>query len=279
MNYKGMVFTDLDGTLLFRKKDEQGAYEPYIKDVDLESLKKLRESGYLIAIATGREVTGIRRFLRQSFIAFDFYVGSNGGIIFDQHFKVLKQKFIPKDVLTEVITFLKAEYPQMELMGTDGKEMFFFDHEYANAQVSSHKVEAKIISFEDYKNGEYEFIMMNAHPNETVKEDREKLIVELENIVFAKFRTRLNMFHNQDFLDFAPLNISKGWAVVQLAKEMNIPLEDVHVIGDSWNDLSMFETEAKSYSFAHAEEGIQAKVDHVVENFAEMVAKLHLIDE
>ena len=44
--YKGLFVTDLDGTLLTDQKK--------IAPVDLKALNRLRDKGYLIAIATGR---------------------------------------------------------------------------------------------------------------------------------------------------------------------------------------------------------------------------------
>ncbi|MGL5042684.1 MAG: HAD-IIB family hydrolase [Culicoidibacterales bacterium] len=278
MAYKGMVFTDLDGTILFRDKNKKDEIVPFIKKEDLKALKRLRESGYIIVVATGREKSGIRKFLQQSLVAFDYYVGSNGGLILDQNFNIIEKSFIPKKVMVEVLTYVKENYPEVDLMGTDGEKMVFFDSVYSNAQVQATKFNADITTFAAYKENDMEFVMMNLHPNQTITENREGLIVQIETDLLKRFGDKLNMFHNQDFLDFAPLNISKGYAVETLARREQITLNQVHVIGDSWNDLSMFKTEAMSYSFNHADQEIQQSVDHVVDSFAAMVEKLHLLD-
>lgn len=271
---KGLIFTDLDGTLLFHEKQENGERIQYIKPEDLAALKKLRESGHIIVIATGRELIGIRRFLRESFVAFDYYVGSNGSLILDEHFREIERTYLPKDVLVELIRFIEQSYPQMEMMGTDGENMSFFGKKYTNSQVETGEKEAIITNFTEFQQNDANFIMMNAHPSAEVKVDREAFIVELEQKANALFGDRINMFHNQDFLDFVPLNVSKGNAVEKLAAKLDIPLENVYVIGDSWNDVSMFETDANSFSFFHADDAIQKKVQNIVHTFADMVSQI-----
>jgi HAD-superfamily hydrolase, subfamily IIB len=278
MYFKGIVCTDLDGTILFREDDKD--YTPYIKERDLAALNALSESGYMIAITTGREMNGIRSFLRQAGVAFDYYVGGNGGIILNQHFKVLRKAYLPKDVMVRVVKFINTNYPEIQMMGTDGWKVFFFETAYANAQVQESRAEAETITFEAYEYSDKGFIMMNANaPRDFTLEKQTALADSLERDLNIQFGREINIFRNQNFLDFAPINISKGNAVEYLADHLNLDMSKVHVIGDSWNDLSMFETKANSYSFLHADDDLQKRADEVVESFADMVAKLGLIEE
>ncbi|XCY70217.1 HAD-IIB family hydrolase [Streptococcus iniae] len=58
MNYKGIVFFDLDGTLL--NASSHISYE------NRHALKQLRANGYLPAIATGRSVKELDTVLEES---------------------------------------------------------------------------------------------------------------------------------------------------------------------------------------------------------------------
>lgn len=265
---KGMVCTDIDGTILFHN-EEDGTL--YMKDEDLAALHKLRQSGYAITIATGREMNGIRNFLRQSGIAFDYYIGGNGGIITNQNFKVLREDILPKDIMIKMIAYIQNEYPEMRMMGTDGWNVYFIDSPYTNVQVDprdTRKIE--IITLADYIESDYEFIMMNTNAG---KENRKDVgaILPLAEDLQRLFGNEINIFRNQAFLDYAPFGVSKGSAIEYLADHLNLAKNQIHVIGDSWNDLSMFEINSNSYSFKHAEEALQSRAQNVVETFAEMV--------
>lgn len=278
MTYKGIICTDLDGTLLFRNDEDK---KPYMKQCDIDALHQLRQSGYLIAIATGREVMGIRSFLQQSFVAFDYYVGGNGAIILDQHFQELLKCELPKSVMIDILKYVKVNYPMMGFMGTDGWKRYFFGAQFENAQVNGYFNPERDVhySIEEYEQSDIELIMFNISPAETYTEDKFLCVQELEIDLQAKYGNQINMFRNQYFLDFAQKGVSKGTAVEYLSKLTTIPMGQVYVIGDSWNDVSMFQTKAQSYSFNHAEDGVKKHVHKVVKTFAEMVEDIHLLDK
>ena len=72
----------------------------------------------------------------------------------------------------------------------------------------------------------------------------------------------LTVIQSADFyLEVLPLHTSKGKAVVQLADEWNIPLQDVAVIGDHLNDLSMFEVAGLSAAVGNAHPSAKKRAD------------------
>lgn len=273
---KGMVCTDLDGTIAFHREEDNSVY---IKEADLAALHQLRQSGYAIVVATGREMNGIRSFLRQSIVAFDYYIGGNGGVITNQNFKILRNTPLPKDTMVKMIAYIQNEYPDIRMMGTDGWRVYYIDSPYTNVQVDPEDTRnVEIISLAEYIEGDYNFIMMNANAGKEHRKDPEA-IMPLEADVRRLFGHEINIFRNQAFLDFAPFGVSKGNAVEYLADHLNLSKAQVHVIGDSWNDVSMFEIDANSYSFKHAEEELQKRAGNVVESFAEMVDKFIELDD
>lgn len=274
MQDKKLICTDLDGTLLFRNNNEDGSVEVYIKDEDREALQKLRQEGHVIAVVTGREKQGIRAFLQESKIAFDYYVGTNGSLILNQHFEKIQQTFLPADVVGEIITYLNLHHPEVSMMATDGFMLWFFEGIYENAQIKSFDRDMKILQKDEYDEAEHSFIMMNVNLDEKYKGDKTAKIDQIQKELEENFGNQMNFFRNQDFIDFAPLGCSKGHAVREIAEMLKIPIQSVYTIGDSWNDLSMFEIGANSYTFKHADKALQEKTDHVVETFADMADKI-----
>ena len=272
---KGLICTDLDGTIYFHDKESGGKQ---IKDADLAALKRLQQAGYAIAISTGREMNGIRTFLRLAGVAFDYYIAGNGGLISNQNFKVLRQSYLNKDTLIKVVAHIRRNYPNMRMMGTDGWNVYFFETPYVNDQVGNWNIEVEIIKLADFIERDINFVMMNTNDGANQKEDLTE-ILSLEADLQRQFGSEMSIFRNQSFLDYAAVGISKGSAVQYLADHLNLDKHKIHVIGDSWNDASMFETGANSYSFDYADKELQAKADHVVTSFADMVDHYILKDE
>ncbi|GBU10902.1 haloacid dehalogenase [Erysipelotrichaceae bacterium] len=275
MKHRGIIFTDLDGTLLFETKDSLGIRKTSIRDEDLEALHMLRESGYLIVIATGRDVKGIRRFLQQAYIAFDYYIGNNGALILNQFFQTLKCEAMDGSLLGEVITDVRANFPTANFSGTNEKNLYYFEQKQRPEIIEEHEL---VIPYTKYLADPFKLTLLAISEDDTLdKEVQITAAIAIAERISNQFESRVNVFRNQTTVDLAAVGVSKGSAVEYIAKLEDISLDAVYVIGDSWNDVSMFEIGATSYSFTHAEDQIQEKASHIVESFAEMVQKLGIL--
>ena len=265
-----LICTDLDGTVMFRKENEAGEMEYFMHDADRKALIELQKAGHKLAVVTGREKQGIRTYLQNSFVAFDYYVGTNGSLIMNQHFEILHRKTIDANIIEEFLHFMHINYPEAGMMATTGLKMYFFDGTYENAQVQSQR-QMEIITKEDFEPKKHPFIMMNVNIQDSYGDGKSARIDEIEMELRKKFADRINIFRNNDFIDIAPPGNSKGAAVTKIAGILDIPMKNVYTIGDSWNDLSMLELkDVHAYTFKHAQESLQEKVTNVVELFADM---------
>lgn len=86
--------------------------------------------------------------------------------------------------------------------------------------------------------------------------------------------TDVTAFRNTNSIDVIPKGNSKGIAVSAVAKEFHVALEDVYTIGDSWNDVSMFEITDNAYTFTYAEKELQAQANYVVDSVHECVSDM-----
>jgi len=71
-------------------------------------------------------------------------------------------------------------------------------------------------------------------------------------------------------IEISPLGCNKGNAVLNLINNLGIDKNEVLVIGDSYNDLSMFELFNNSISFSYAEKEVQAKAKNIIDEFMEI---------
>lgn len=278
--YRGIIFTDLDGTLLFHKKNQLGEAIYDVSQTDLEAIKKLRANGYIIVIATGRDLMGIRRFLQQAKIAFDFYVGNNGSLILDQFFKPLYKEYIEETILKNVMLHVKNLYKNTGMFGTDGYKRYYFEQYYSNDQVGNAFEDAIFLTYDSFITKPFPLTMVNVHMVDNQKGnslEQLNMAKKIEQQLKKNFSDQVNIFRNQNFVDLAPLSCSKGNAVQYIVHLLKMDMEHTYVIGDSWNDVSMFETSATSFSFHHAEKEVQGKAKYVVKSFAQMAEKLDLL--
>ena len=65
-------------------------------------------------------------------------------------------------------------------------------------------------------------------------------IIEVyEEKLLRCFKDQIEVHHNVNNLDIAPKGCSKGNAIASLPNYLPVRFEDIYVIGDSYNDISM----------------------------------------
>lgn len=67
------------------------------------------------------------------------------------------------------------------------------------------------------------------------------------------------------YYDIANIEASKGNAIIEFCKRLNIDLKDTIAIGDSYNDISMFETVGHSVVMQNANDKIKEYADEITE--------------
>ena len=75
-------------------------------------------------------------------------------------------------------------------------------------------------------------------------------------------------------LDITYKDNSKGNAILQIMDKENLNAEDIIVIGDSYNDVSMFRLTNHSFVMEEAEEEVKTYAKHVVSSVKEAITKL-----
>ena len=84
---------------------------------------------------------------------------------------------------------------------------------------------------------------------------------------FLKKGIILQIYRNQSFIDIVPKDSSKSDGISKALSSYDVKEDNVFVIGDSWNDLSMFEKYKNSYTFSYAEEELKPHATNVVDAF------------
>ena len=89
----------------------------------------------------------------------------------------------------------------------------------------------------------------------------------LKNHLNDEFGEYITAYRNKYFVDVVFKGCSKATGIEKVCKNFNLADNNVYVIGDSWNDLSMFERYDNSYTFTYSEKTLQKKANKVIDSF------------
>ncbi|WP_057914646.1 Cof-type HAD-IIB family hydrolase [Peribacillus muralis] len=245
-----MLVSDLDGTLIFP--------DNLVSEEDLKAIIDLKSKGIPFVVATGRTLTGCSVIRDHHGLDYDYAVLANGAIIVDAKDMIIKKQTLNGSLVDKVVDYVKTR--GFFICGSNGDTSYVLDLDYECPQEPF----ITLVSEEEYKR--QELVTINITLLEKDIDVTKQVMKELIEI----FGKEASIFRNQDFIDIVPLGCSKGEGVKDVAKLLKIPHTNVHVVGDSWNDESMFSNFENSYVLSHAEELLKTKAKRIVNNVSEI---------
>lgn len=241
-----LIASDMDGTLLNEKHS--------IDKETVEAIKKAEEAGIVFAISTGREYDTVQPLLKENNIRCQCVL-MNGAEYRDEDGNILEEINIDQKVATKIIQILQREKVSARIFTNKGiyttdtkeealKEMTFrtksFNPELTEeeaievAKGMPYFVNLKYISnLDEFLNSDMEIRKFVAfHNNIELINKMKKIIGEIEDIaVSSSFRDNIEITH---------ITAQKGIILSKVAEKMGFKKEEVMVLGDSFNDYSMF---------------------------------------
>ena len=228
-----MICTDLDGTLL------QSNQEISVKD--REAIRKAKEKGVIVVLATGRMHLSARLYAEQLDI-WDPIISSNGSYVTEREGdKVFFESNLKREDLRYIIDTLK-EYDVEPNFYNRGTMYVNEVRDFVKRYEALQKVlpRDKNITIR-YINGSYTY-------DDLISEDGDRIqkgicFPQLDLIEPIKKRMRENerikIVSSGNNIEFTAMDADKGLAALRLAKHFGISREEIICIGDSENDLSM----------------------------------------
>ena len=257
-----IIFIDIDGTLRNDKKE--------ITEKTKETIRKTIEKGIYVLICSGRPTKYVEEVSKEA-LASSYVIGCNGGEIYD--YKEKKTIYLNALEQGEIMTLwnIANRYDVQFSMISNGRrivkkqtddetdilleepiENFVTDNLVTQCVFSS-------LNLENIRNSKEEI-------NDIKKIEIVNLSKCLENNKFPK--------EKPFFLDITCKDTSKGNAIKKLCEYLKIDLKDSVAIGDSYNDVTMFEIVGHSVAMGNAPEDIKRIVDEVTDtNNEDGVAK------
>lgn len=241
-----LIASDMDGTLLNEKHT--------IDKETVEAIKKAEEAGIIFAISTGREYDTVESLLKENNIRCQCVL-MNGAEYRDEDGNILEEINIDQKIANKIIQILQREKVSARIFTNKGiyttdtkeealKEMTFrtksFNPEFTEEEAIEiakglpYFVNLKYISnLDEFFDSDIEIRKFVAFHNDIeIINKMKKIIAEIEGIaVSSSFRDNIEVTH---------ITAQKGIMLAKVAKKMGFNKEEVMVLGDSFNDYSMF---------------------------------------
>lgn len=252
------IATDLDGTLI--SSDNTVSYE------NLCAIQRLHESGIKIILLTGRTYYEIPEALRKC-KSVDYMIYSNGaaasnrqnGIVFENYIDSKKAAYLfyllsGYDAFTEIYAD-GAPYVDKKLFNDKAFSEYRIDKGFIPEMHISRRPIASLNQIIENLSEKIEmFDVFFKHESERLECAR-LLESDAETEVTSSMTSNLEIISSK---------ATKGNALKRLCGTVGIDIKRVIVVGDSKNDISAFETEAKKYAVSNACAELKALADKVI---------------
>jgi HAD superfamily hydrolase (TIGR01484 family) len=251
--------TDLDGTLL----DKNDGIHPR----DLAAIARARESGVIVTIATGRLTSRTHPIARQLGLDAPIVCADGGVLACAKTEQVLSRHALPVELVETALDLFHAE----------GLSSFVFTHDaihscergrahhgYVRGWAHAITAHEELRSAPAWRADEEAAIMALGMGERGAVTRVEGLLApllpQLELMAFDVADARV--------LRIMARGVSKGTALLELAGRLGVAREDLAVVGDWYNDLSMFQVAGRSYAMPHAPADVKAAAHCVLDEAA-----------
>jgi len=253
-----LIASDMDGTLLNSNHE--------ISRENLQAIKKAEEMGVKFAISTGRMYEDVKPLLDECGLKCQCIV-LNGGEYIDEEGKVLEGIYIGRQEAREIINMILKEnivaeiYTDKGLYTVNTKEEALlevayriiafnpetnFENAIKLAETHPHFVNLKyIIDIDKFLNSDIKIGKFVAFYNdeETTIKVKNKLKCIGELAITGTFTKNIEINNKE---------AQKGFILAKVVEKMGIKRDEVMVIGDSFNDYTMFTEFTESFAMENA---------------------------
>ena len=253
-----LIASDMDGTLL---NDDH-----MISEENLKAIRKAQEMGRHFTIVTGRDYGAVKSYLEECNLKCECIL-SNGAEYRDVNGNVIESIHMNKDTVKAIFDILNEENLCIQLMTNKGsyitnkdsdKKAIIDRFKLFNPKMSEEEVVEFVEEFHktrgiNYIDDVYEILESDIDILKIVTFDNDAdLIARLkeklkENTTDAAIAST---FSND--IEISHIEAQKGLILAKVIEKMGIDRSEVIVLGDSFNDYSMFAEFENSYAMENA---------------------------
>ena len=265
-----LIVSDMDGTLL--------AHDSSISKGNIEAIRYAQSKGVQFAIATGRDYSSLKGILEAHDLKC-FSILGNGAQFCNENGEILSSAYFPKKCFKQVLQIfdeLKIHYMIFTANGFYStaepnvvrdafidrcvvqfkrKREDYLD-DGCNQDMACMKLK-KIGDLDDFVSSSIDIIKVEAFNNDVslIEKAKEKL-QEIDGIAY------LSSF--DDNIEVTDKAAQKGLILENVIEELGYSKDEVMVLGDGLNDITLFERFKYSFAPGNANETIKAMAYQVV---------------
>ena len=254
-----LIAVDIDGTLL----NDRSQLSPE----NLAAIERLSKKGITVAPVTGRTYYEIPEAVRNSeYIR--YFVYSNGSGIFDKEQGIVHSSSMPKDTARRIIALLSSYETYIEIYSgcyphADKSKMNDERLGYYNVPPAFQRIIAKSRKpVEDFDSSLADESLKPELINAFFRDESERAEC------FRRFKT---LFPDQEIVSSLGNNIeimnaetNKGTGTLKLCGLTGIRADEIIAIGDSDNDIRLFEVAARRCAVSNARESLKAVATDII---------------
>ena len=251
-NIKGIIFFDLDGTLLDNHSDK-------VPQSALKAIDKLKDGGYKVALSTGRDMDTHYSSRYMSVVNPDAVIHLNGNKISAEG-RLLFRHIVDAALLREIYDFCKSN--DICVGCSVGSEDFYINP-------------AKKIKADMAYNS---FLKRNFVPFEEIFDRGVEVSalsfagdINTEGKVFERRFPNLRLFSFSDGqgADIVEVGFTKAEGMLKLCDYYGVAYDKTFAFGDSQNDIAILEQAGIGIAMGNADPLAKAAADYVTDNIDE----------
>lgn len=230
------IFFDIDGTLISQK-------HPRMKPETIQTLKRLREAGIRLFVASGRHTLEIEELKLDEDFHFDGYLLLNGGYCFNDDELIYENKIDSDDVKTMCRVIEKHHYATLFI---EKEDMYvnFVNEKVISAQNSINTSIPRVCDKINYD----AIIQIDPYVNED----------DLKEIVKQTHHCKWTKWHDEAY-DIISSTGGKKSGIEAIRKYYGLRKEELAAFGDGENDIEMFAAVGVAIAMGNASEQVKAQ--------------------
>ena len=235
------VFFDVDGTLLAHP-------EGIVPESTKRALKKLRDQGIKVIVATGRHTQELQE-LPVKILDFDGYVTLNGQLCLDAEKRVIYDAPIsPADTRTMVSIFEQKQIPTIVVE----KDRLYINYVDDLVRRRQREISSPVPEVSAYRGSNvYQFAMYVG------KEEAEQISRQLKSCTVTSWTS--------DAYDVISMEGGKRKGIQRLIANYGISRDEIMAFGDGENDIDMLQYAQIGVALGDANEKVKACADYVTD--------------
>jgi len=242
-----LLVTDVDGTLLDNKSE--------LPDFNKKALIECLDRKIEVILATGKSFTSIFWLVELLGLKMP-QITLNGSVIVNKDSQIINFVRINPEYYHEIIADIRNRGLSPLVALADGRILYDKEHPAFEA---FRKINEKLLQVEDIDDEEYCGNCVDI--SVTIKDTD-----PLDNYLRSKYGGKLQLVRSGEyFFDILDLDATKGNALKQIAEKFSFKKEEIAVLGDSYNDLSMFDRSGLRIAVKNSYEKVIDAADFVTD--------------